>query len=212
MYRQQRRFHRSHTVTKLWVCQLCSNAKHRPSRQNEAIIGSLGTGGESGCAHASHVSAVAQVASSGVAERRSKDCAKANKNRRDRMDGFRKVSIPVIELFIHMVLAFMKGGQEPQTKTAMSAKRSGRGEVSTWYPCFQSVCTLQSCTVRIYLRSCTALDNALAQDLSFAKHVTIYISINVTTHSLSRMVVNKACHSRRDSCGSGDQQVVRLES
>ena len=34
LYRKQRRFHRSDTLTKLWVCQLWGNAKHRPPRQN----------------------------------------------------------------------------------------------------------------------------------------------------------------------------------
>ena len=34
LHRKQRRFHRSDTLTKLWVCQLWINAKHRPSRQN----------------------------------------------------------------------------------------------------------------------------------------------------------------------------------
>ena len=75
----------------------------------EAIIASLGTGGESGWAHASHVSAVAQVASSGVAGRRSKDCAKSNNNLRARMDGYRKVSIPFIEPFIYMVVGLHEG-------------------------------------------------------------------------------------------------------
>ena len=93
----------------------------------DAVIGTTWTSGGSGSAHASHVSTVAQVASSGVAGRRSKDCEKVNKNRRDRLDGYRKVSIPVIEPFIHMVSAFMKGGQEPRTKTAMSTKCCGRG-------------------------------------------------------------------------------------
>ena len=34
LHRKQKRFHRSDTLTKLWVCQLWINAKHRPSRQN----------------------------------------------------------------------------------------------------------------------------------------------------------------------------------
>ena len=42
-----------------------------------------------------------------------------------------KLSILVIEPFIHIVLIFMNGGQEPRTETTMSAKRSGRGEVLT---------------------------------------------------------------------------------
>ena len=51
----------------------------------------------------------------------------------------RKVSTPVIGPLIHMVLAFMKGGQEPRTKTAVSTKCSGRGGVLTWHLCFQPV-------------------------------------------------------------------------
>merc|ERR1719284_353827 len=74
----------------------------------DAVIGTLGTGGESGSVPAASVSAVKQVATSGVAGGRSKDYAKANKNRTDRMDGYGKVSIPVIGPFIYMVLAFMK--------------------------------------------------------------------------------------------------------
>jgi len=74
----------------------------------DAVIGTLGTGGESGSVPAASVSAVKQVAASGVAGGRSKDYAKANKNRTDRMDGYGKVSIPVIGPFIYMVLNFMK--------------------------------------------------------------------------------------------------------
>ena len=122
----------------------------------EAIIASLGTGGESVCAHVSHVSAVAQVASSGVAGR---IVLKPTRTEGTEWMDTEKLSILVIEPFIHMVLAFMNGGQEPRTETAMSAKRSGRG-VLTWHPSFQSVCTLQSCTMRIYLQSYTAPDNA----------------------------------------------------
>ena len=123
----------------------------------EAIIVSLGTGGESGCAHASHVSAVAQVASSGVAGR---IALKPTRTEGTEWMDTEKLSIPVIEPFIHMVLAFMNGSQKPRMETATSAKRSGRGEMLTWHPCFQSVCTLQSCTVRIYLQRNTAPDNA----------------------------------------------------
>merc|ERR1719284_1226541 len=74
----------------------------------DAVIGTLGTGGESGSVPAASVSAVKQVVASGVAGGRSKDYAKANKNRTDRMDGYGKVSIPVIGPFIYMVLNFMK--------------------------------------------------------------------------------------------------------
>ena len=47
------------------------------------------------------------------------------------MDGYRKVEHSVIEPLIHIVLAFMNGGQEPRMESAMSAKRTGRGEVLT---------------------------------------------------------------------------------
>ena len=76
----------------------------------EAIITFLGTGGESGCAHASHVSAVAQFASSGVAGR---IALKPTKTEGTEWMDTEKLSIPVIEPFIHIVLAFMNGGQEP---------------------------------------------------------------------------------------------------
>ena len=94
----------------------------------EAIIASLRTGGESGCSHASHVSAVAQVASSGVAGRMALNPTRIEGT--EWMDK-EKLSIPLIEPFIHIVLAFMNGGQEPRMETAMSAKRSDRGEVLT---------------------------------------------------------------------------------
>ena len=41
----------------------------------------------------------------------------------------------------------------------------------------------------------------LAQDLSFAKHVTIHISINVTTHSHSRLDVNRKDFSNYEELG-----------
>ena len=72
----------------------------------DAVIGTLGTG--AGSAPASNVSAVAQVAASGVAGGRSKDYDNANKNRTNRMDGYGRVSIPVIGPFMYMVLTFMK--------------------------------------------------------------------------------------------------------
>ena len=108
----------------------------------EAIIASLGTGGESGCAHASHVSAVAQVASSGVAGR---IALKPTRTEGTEWMDTENLSIPVIEPFIHMVLAFMNGGQEPRTETTMSAKRSGRGSTT---------CTVV-CRTGIHCKRCT---------------------------------------------------------
>ena len=51
--------------------------------------------------------------------------------------------------------------------------------------------------------------HALAQDLSFAKHVTTHISINITTHSLSRMVVNMVAERRCDE-SDASQYVLEL--
>ena len=94
----------------------------------DTIIASLGTGGESGCAHESHVSAVAQFASSGVAGR---IALKPTRTEGTEWMDTEKLGIPVIEPLIHIVLAFMNGGQEPRMESAMSAKRTGRGEVLT---------------------------------------------------------------------------------
>merc|ERR1719284_1906775 len=74
----------------------------------DAVIGAVGTGGEPASVPAAGVSAAKQVVASGVAGGRSEDYAKANKNRSDRMDGYGKVSYPIIGPFIYMVLNFMK--------------------------------------------------------------------------------------------------------
>ena len=61
--------------------------------------------------------------------------------------------------------------------------------VSTWPPCFQPVCTLQSCTVRIYLQSCTEPDNACTRWLKDRLEETfLHLHINITTHS--RIFIN----------------------
>merc|ERR1712136_679004 len=74
----------------------------------DAVIGAIGTGGESASVPAAGVSAVTPVAASVVGGSRAKDYTKANKNRNDRMDGYGKVSYPIIGPFIYMVLNFMK--------------------------------------------------------------------------------------------------------
>merc|ERR1712012_791200 len=74
----------------------------------DAVIGAIGTGGEPASVPATGVSAAAPVAASVGGGARVKDYAKANKNRNDRMDGYGKVSLPIIGPFIYMVLNFMK--------------------------------------------------------------------------------------------------------
>ena len=58
-------------------------------------------------------------------------------------------------------------------------------------PCFQTGPCAQDHSSNVWL-------HMLAQDLSFAEHVTIHISINKTTHSQSRMVVNIVAEHRCD--------------
>merc|ERR1712012_1473005 len=74
----------------------------------DAVIGAVGTGGEPASVPAAGVSAAAPVAAAVSGGSRLKDYAKANKNRNDRMDGYGKVSVPIIGPFTYMVLNFMK--------------------------------------------------------------------------------------------------------
>jgi len=74
----------------------------------DAVIGLLGTGDATGASPIGDAPAAAQVAVAGVGGARTKDYAKANKNRSARMDGYGKVSIPIIGPFIYMVIGFMK--------------------------------------------------------------------------------------------------------
>ena len=76
--------------------------------------------------------------------------------------------------------------------------------VSTWHPCFQPVCTLQSCTVRIYLQSCTAPDNACTRWLKDRLEENISPFTHQHNHALSNP------HQQFDFVSVGEKKTKEL--